>query len=168
MCTGPVTVFNPLRYDAPWGQRRPLWRHLHPLPDRWQLLIFNLRRLLAKTKTTEELIIELLFADDCALLAHSETTLQHIVNCFSSAAKAFGLTINLKKTEVIYQPASCGSYTPPQISIDGSGPLYLPWKCDLKRCNSEQRSWQSSFQSQQAAAPSVQTCLKEPLAEAVH
>ncbi len=82
--------------------------------------LFHLRRLLAKTKTIEELIIELLFADDCALLAHSETTLQHIVNCFSSAAKAFGLTISLKKTEVIYQPAPRGSYTPPQICIDGT------------------------------------------------
>ena len=34
---------------------------------------FNLRLLLAKTKTTEELIIEL-FADECVLLAHSDNT----------------------------------------------------------------------------------------------
>ena len=66
--------------------------------------LFNLRRLLACTKTIEELITELLFADDCALLAHMEEALQHIVNRFSDAAKNFGLTISLKKTEVLYQP----------------------------------------------------------------
>ena len=49
--------------------------------------LFNLRRLLARTKTIEELITELLFANDCALLAHTEEALQHIVNSFSDAAK---------------------------------------------------------------------------------
>ena len=43
------------------------------LPDgiyiRLRTDVFNLRRLLARTKTIKELITELLFADDCALLA---------------------------------------------------------------------------------------------------
>ena len=55
--------------------------------------LFNLRRLLARTKTIEEVITELLFADDCALLAHTEEALQHIVNRFSDAAKNYGLTL---------------------------------------------------------------------------
>ena len=63
-------------------------------------VLFNLRRLLARTKTIEELINELLFADDCTLLAHTEEGLQHIVNRFSDATKNFGLTISLKKTKV--------------------------------------------------------------------
>ena len=63
--------------------------------------LFNLRRLLARTKTIEEFITELLFADDCALLAHTKEAVQHIVNRFSDAAKNFGLTISLKKTEVL-------------------------------------------------------------------
>ena len=82
--------------------------------------LFNLRRLLARTKTNEELITELLFADDCALLAHTEEALQHVVNCFSDVAKKFGLTISLKKTEVLYQPPPREVYSPPHISIDGT------------------------------------------------
>ena len=68
----------------------------------------------------EELITELLFADDCALLAHTERALQHLVNRFSDAAKNFSLTISLKKTEVLYQPPPREAYTPPHISIDGT------------------------------------------------
>ena len=59
--------------------------------------LFNLRRLLARTKTIEEHITELLFADDCALLAHTEKALQHIVSRFTDAAKYFSLTISLRK-----------------------------------------------------------------------
>ena len=44
----------------------------------------------------------LLFADNWALLAHTEEALQHIVNRFPDAAKNFGHTNCLKKTEVLY------------------------------------------------------------------
>ena len=66
--------------------------------------MFNLRCLLARTETIEEPITELLFANDCALLARTEEAVQHIVNRFSDAAKNCGLTVSLKKTEVFYQP----------------------------------------------------------------
>ena len=70
--------------------------------------------------TIEELITELLFADDCTLLAHTEEALQNIVNHFSDAAKNFGLTISLKKTEALYQPTLRVANSPLDISIDGT------------------------------------------------
>ena len=82
--------------------------------------LFNLRRLLARTKTIEEVITEPLFADDCTLLANTEEALQHIVNHISDAAKNLGLTISLKKTEVLYQPPPHVAYSLQYISIDGT------------------------------------------------
>ncbi|KAI8484474.1 hypothetical protein Bbelb_377450 [Branchiostoma belcheri] len=76
--------------------------------------VFNLRRLLAHTKTPEELILDLL----CALLAHTEEALQAVVNHFATACKAFGLTISLKKTKVMYQIPPRETYVHPRISID--------------------------------------------------
>jgi len=49
---------------------------------------------------------ELLFADDSALVAHSAEEMQTIVDAFSNVSKTFGLKINIKKTEVLYQPNS--------------------------------------------------------------
>ena len=82
--------------------------------------IFNLCHLLAHTKTIEVLIVELLFADDCALLAHTQEALQHIFNHFAEAAKVFGFTISLKKMEVLHQPPPGGVYSPCQINIEGT------------------------------------------------
>ena len=79
--------------------------------------IFLLRRLLVQTKPLEQMVLELLFADDCALIAPTEEALQRTVNCFGKAATAFGLTISLKKTEVMYQPPPCESYSEPSTTI---------------------------------------------------
>ena len=68
--------------------------------------LFNVAHFKAKTKSTLILIRELLFADDSALLAHSAEEIQRIINAFSDASKKFGLKINIKKTEVLYQPNS--------------------------------------------------------------
>ena len=49
---------------------------------------------------------ELLCADDSALVAHSAEEIQKKVDAFSDASKKFGVKINIKKTEVLYQPNS--------------------------------------------------------------
>ena len=46
-------------------------------------------------------IRDLLFADDCALAASSQAALQRLCDCFSAASRRFGLTISIKKTEVL-------------------------------------------------------------------
>ena len=77
---------------------------------------FDLRRLKAKTKVLEALVRDFLFADDCALVAVNEPDLQELASCLSEAAKAFALTISLRKTEVMLQPAP-GLTPPPEPSI---------------------------------------------------
>ena len=65
--------------------------------------LFKAAHFRAKTKTTRILMRELLFADDSALVAHSTEEMQKIVDAFSDASKKFGLKINIKKSEVLYQ-----------------------------------------------------------------
>jgi len=64
--------------------------------------ILNTQRLKAKTKVTKSLVRDLLYADACAIVAHSEDDLQRLTDSLSAATKHFGLTINIKKTEVIF------------------------------------------------------------------
>ena len=47
--------------------------------------LFNLSRLCANTKTKRVLILELLYADDAALVAHSEVHLQNLCERFAKA-----------------------------------------------------------------------------------
>ena len=68
----------------------------------------------------EALVCDFLFADDCALAAESEEDLQCLADCFSTAAKAFGLTISIKKTEVLCQVAPGITRPEPSIKIDGA------------------------------------------------
>ena len=65
--------------------------------------LFNTARLRAKTKTKEVLIRELLFADDAALISHTETGLQQLVSSFANACKEFGLQVSIKKTNIMAQ-----------------------------------------------------------------
>ena len=83
--------------------------------------IFNLQRLKAKTKITELLVRDLLFAEDCALTAHSINDINRITDSFAKAARRCGLTVSLKKTElteVMFQPKPGTNRVPPNITID--------------------------------------------------
>ena len=82
--------------------------------------LFNVAHFRAKTKTTRILIRELLFADDSALVAHSAEEMHKMVDAFSNASKKFGLKINIKKTEVLYQPNST-RIREDDIMVDGNG-----------------------------------------------
>ena len=73
----------------------------------------------APTKVKMSTIRDLLFADDCALAACSQEALQRLCDCFATAARRFGLTISIKKTESLYQPALGNIYVPPAITIEG-------------------------------------------------
>ena len=64
--------------------------------------VFNLHRLRAKTKVTLALIRELLYVYDCAIVAHGEHDLQQLADSLSIGTKWFGLTISIKKTEVLF------------------------------------------------------------------
>ena len=76
--------------------------------------LFNLARLRAKTNVSEVLIRDMLFADDAAVVVHTHDELQSLMDCFSQACKDFGLTISLKKTNVLGQDTEA----PPVITID--------------------------------------------------
>ncbi|PIK34030.1 hypothetical protein BSL78_29151 [Apostichopus japonicus] len=58
----------------------------------------------------------MLFADDAALVSHTNDGLQRLMDHFAGACKEFALTISIKKTEVMTQDAPI----PPTISINDS------------------------------------------------
>ena len=77
--------------------------------------LFNLSRLKAKTRVRQRTIRDMLFADDAAIVASSEQALQSLVDQFAKSCSEFGLTISIKKTEVLAQ----GVETPPSITLNG-------------------------------------------------
>ena len=59
--------------------------------------LLNLARLRSQSKCMTTLLHELQYADDRALMADSEDS----IDSFADAASSFGLTINSKKTDVL-------------------------------------------------------------------
>ena len=78
--------------------------------------LFNMRRLQAKSKRRKISIKELLFADDAALVAHSESKLQALIDRLQDACEKFSLTISVKKTVVMAQ----GVKNPPVVKLNNT------------------------------------------------
>ena len=97
--------------------------HLHTRNGR---KLYNLARMRAKFRKV--LIRDLLFADNAALNAHTEEDFQRPMDTFSHACKEFGLTISIKKTNVMGQDAS----SPPSITINNES-CYTETKKNYKK-----------------------------------
>jgi len=69
-----------------------------PIQSRSDGSVFNLRRLQVHTKAIPALVRDLLYADDCALLAHTVHDAQQLFDRFRTTAALFCLTVILKKT----------------------------------------------------------------------
>ena len=82
--------------------------------------VFNLRRLKAKTKVSQMLVRELLYADDADLVAHTAEEMQEIMDRLADACTKFGLTISLDKTKVMFSPAPGEPYIEPDIFVYGT------------------------------------------------
>lgn len=93
---------------------------------RYNHSLFDLQKLKSKTRTTHDTVNDLLFADNCALNATSETEMQVIVDKLGLGlltssqkhAQTLVLTISTKKTEVMFQPAPGTAYCEPCILIN--------------------------------------------------
>ena len=96
------------------------------LPDGIEIIyrmdrgLFNLRKLKARTKTAITSLIELQYANDNCICATSERQLQVILAAFTYAYESLGLSVNVKKAEVLFQHAPGQQSSPSPMSISGS------------------------------------------------
>ena len=79
--------------------------------------VFDLRKLHSKTRVTHALLRDFLFADDCALAALNIQEAQVLLDRFVEASRRFGLSVSLKKTEVMYQPSRTSTYAAPSLVV---------------------------------------------------
>ena len=63
--------------------------------------LFDLKKLKARTKRKNTRVLELQYADDCTLIAHTPADLQSALTAASAIYESFGLKVNTDKTEVL-------------------------------------------------------------------
>ena len=85
-----------------------------PIQSRADGRVFNLQWLQVHTQTIPALVRDL-YADDYALLAHTLHDTQQLFDRFRTTTTRFGLTVSLKKTEVIHQPVTKSTHSPSVI-----------------------------------------------------
>ena len=90
-----------------------------PIRYRFDGKLFNRRRLQAKSKVQTEVLDEFLFADGMAKVAPTEEKMQKGVDQVSDSCDSYDLTISIKKTGVVYQPAPGKPYKEPIITVKG-------------------------------------------------
>ena len=115
MCRGPdflSIVFSAMLFDAFNGLDNGIDIRYHTNSS-----VFNLRRLQAKTKVKTDIVNKFLFTDNCARNATTKANMQNNADKFSVASDNFGLTISIKKTEVMCQPLPGKPYVEPNITI---------------------------------------------------
>jgi hypothetical protein len=66
--------------------------------------LFNLARLRTIVKTRTCFITDLMYADDCALIARTPEQLQYILDTYTEAYTALGLKLNKTKTKIMSTP----------------------------------------------------------------
>jgi len=87
-------------------------------PGRWET--FHPSRLKVKTKVINIAVIDLQYTDDRAILAHTKVELQTSLEFLMGAYQSLRLSIDIRKTKIIFQLAPGNNERPPDIKISGT------------------------------------------------
>ena len=93
--------------------------------------LFNPHQLNGKTIwIMEKIVLEVLFTDDCALMAHKESDLQLIMNRFTEASTFLALPLASARQKYMYCSNQYPHPSPPPPSISKRVPYTFSVTCD--------------------------------------
>ena len=87
---------------------------------RYSRNLFDLRKLKATSRTKEVSFMEMQYADDCAIVAHTHNELQMLIAALNEIYKRFGLKMNAQKTEVMSRNVDTHNNDSGQIMVDST------------------------------------------------